>query len=101
LLGNIPNSRPVDAERWSCILSRVRAAGICIDEQGTEDDRLYWFGGYRGNGHLGFGVSKEGPDYDLSYWCSLKYCWRTPFATRKLAREVVAIVESVLREPGS
>jgi hypothetical protein len=91
---DVPNPRQVDAGTWSLILSRILEAGIAIEERG-EDQGLFWCYCRRGRASLGLGASSPPhADRGVYLWCGSKRFWSAPLATRRLARDLVAIVKT-------
>ena len=97
--GSVPNSRSIDAELWSRILSRFAGSDIRIEDR-EEEEAMTWCRCVRGRASFALGVAKPTyTDRDFYFSCSLKHYWPAPLSTRRLIRDVVTIVEAVLAEP--
>lgn len=92
-MGVVAGFESAPADLWPRILARAVEAGIGVDEQG-EEEGLFWCTCRRGRATLWLGLETTKPVDNVSLFCGALRFWSRPRSTRRLFRDMIAIVRS-------
>lgn len=90
-MGVVVRFESAPASLWPCILARLGANGICIQEQGKEEG-LLWCSCRRGWVGIGLCIEPAKAVENVTLYCgALRYWWR-PLATDALFGAVLSVI---------
>lgn len=86
-MGVVANFLSVPADVWPAVVPRLRADGITVESEGFE--RGGWYATcVRGRCRVGLDYTAAEVGREVCVYCPELRCWRRPFGTRRLFRDV-------------